>query len=396
MDPIKGFRDFEAEEAEKRQFIKGIIATAFQRYGFELAETPMIEYEEFVKGNSNQNPNEQDEAISDTFKLKDKGERNLALRYEFTFQLNRLARNKKLPYKRFQIGEVFRDEPASTVRFRQFTQCDADIIGSTIKDEAEVLAMAVDILKKLGIKFKIYFNNRKLLNELLDQEGIKEKDKPKVIREIDKLDKLPEKVVRVSLAKFKAEKFINVLNSKESSFKPFQSYKEIEELEKYCKMYGIEKNIEFKPSLARGLSYYNGTIFEIKAIEKEFNETIVAGGSYMINNMQSTGISFGLERLSIISALFPKFDKIAIISIDEDKKAVELTKILRDSGKRVTLFYGKPSKALEYANSKSFTSAIFIGKDEAKLKKVKVRDLKSGKEKLISEKDLMKELDAKK
>ena len=396
MDPIKGFRDFEAEEAEKRQFIKGIIATAFQRYGFELAETPMIEYEEFVKGNSNQNPNEQDEAISDTFKLKDKGERNLALRYEFTFQLNRLARNKKLPYKRFQIGEVFRDEPASTVRFRQFTQCDADIIGSTIKDEAEVLAMAVDILKKLGIKFKIYFNNRKLLNELLDQEGIKEKDKPKVIREIDKLDKLPEKVVRVSLAKFKAEKFINVLNSKESSFKPFQSYKEIEELEKYCKMYGIEKNIEFKPSLARGLSYYNGTIFEIKAIEKEFNETIVAGGSYMINNMQSTGISFGLERLSIISALFPKFDKIAIISIDEDKKAIELTKNLRESGKRVTLFYGKPSKALEYANSKSFTSAIFIGKDEAKLKKVKVRDLKSGKEKLISEKDLMKELDAKK
>src|SRR3989344_2486449 len=142
MDPIKGFRDFEAEEAEKRQFIKGIIATAFQRYGFELAETPMIEYEEFVKGNSNQNPNEQDEAISDTFKLKDKGERNLALRYEFTFQLNRLARNKKLPYKRFQIGEVFRDEPASTVRFRQFTQCDADIIGSTIKDEAEILAMS--------------------------------------------------------------------------------------------------------------------------------------------------------------------------------------------------------------------------------------------------------------
>src|SRR3989344_2158442 len=282
MDPIKGFRDFETEEAEKRQFIKGIIATAFQKYGFELAETPIIEYEEFVKGNSDSR--EQDEAISDTFKLKDKGERNLALRYEFTFQLKRLARNKKLPYKRFQIGEVFRDEPASTVRFRQFTQCDADIIGSTIKDEAEVLAMAVDILKKLGIKFKIYFNNRKLLNELLDQEGIKEKDNPKVIREIDKLDKLPEKVVRVSLAKFKAEKFINVLNSKESSFKPFQSYKEIEELEKYCKMYGIEKNIEFKPSLARGLSYYNGTIFEIKGIEKEFNETIVAGGSYMINN----------------------------------------------------------------------------------------------------------------
>ena len=125
---IKGFRDFTGEEAEKRAEIKKILINIFERYGFEPAETPIIEYQEFVKGS-----NQQDEVISDIFRLRDKGKRNLALRYEFTFQLKRLIKNKKLPYKRYQIGEVFRDEPVSANRFRQFIQCDVDIVGSEIK-----------------------------------------------------------------------------------------------------------------------------------------------------------------------------------------------------------------------------------------------------------------------
>ena len=130
---VKGFKDYIGEEAKKRKKIIEVITETFEKYGFEPAETPIIEYENFVKGQ-----NEQDEAVSDIYKLKDKGKRKLALRYEFTFQLKRLAKNKKIPYKRYQIGEVFRDEPASGVktRFRQFTQGDADIVGSKIKDEA--------------------------------------------------------------------------------------------------------------------------------------------------------------------------------------------------------------------------------------------------------------------
>src|SRR3989344_7658209 len=131
-DLVKGFNDYAGEEALKRAEIKKILVDTFEKYGFEPAETPLVEYEDFVKGE-----NKQDEAVSDIFKLKDKGERNLALRYEFTFQLKRLMQNKKLPYRRYQIGEVFRDEPVSSSRFRQFTQCDIDIIGSTVKDEAE-------------------------------------------------------------------------------------------------------------------------------------------------------------------------------------------------------------------------------------------------------------------
>jgi len=146
METVKGFKDFLGEDAIKRQKIREILVKSFNLYGFEPAETPIVEYEEFVRGD-----NPSDEAVSDTFKLKDRGNRKLALRYEFTFQLKRLAKNQKLPFKRYQMGNVFRDEPISGNRFRQFMQCDVDIIGSSIKDEAEVLTLTFNVLKELGI-----------------------------------------------------------------------------------------------------------------------------------------------------------------------------------------------------------------------------------------------------
>ena len=153
IETVKGFKDFTGEEAKKREKIREILVKTFSLYGFEPAETPVIEREEFVRGN-----NADDEAVSDIFKLQDKGKRNLALRYEFTFQLKRLAQNKKLPYKRFSVGYVFRDEPVTGNRFRQFTQCDIDTVGSSIKDEAEILEVTSQTLKKLGIEFTINFN----------------------------------------------------------------------------------------------------------------------------------------------------------------------------------------------------------------------------------------------
>ena len=113
METVKGFKDVLGGEALKREKIREILTNNFRLYGFEYAETPTIEYEEFVKKG-----NENDEVISDIFRLKDKGNRNLALRYELTFPLKRIAKNKKLPYKRYQIGSVFRDEPISSNRFR--------------------------------------------------------------------------------------------------------------------------------------------------------------------------------------------------------------------------------------------------------------------------------------
>lgn len=186
-ETVKGFRDFLGEDAEKREEIRKVLVDTFRKYGFEPAETPVVEYEEFVRGN-----NTNDEAVSDIFRLMDKGNRKLALRYEFTFQLKRLMKNKKLPYKRYQIGYVFRDEPVSGNRFRQITQCDVDTVGSTIKDEAEVLTIVKEVLTKLGIEFIIYVNNRKLLNEIMQKENIEKSDWEKIIKEIDKIDKLSE------------------------------------------------------------------------------------------------------------------------------------------------------------------------------------------------------------
>ena len=366
---VKGFRDFIGEEAEKRQKIKGILAETFKKYGFELAETPVIETEKFVKGE-----NANDEAVSDVYKLKDKGERELALRYEFTFQLKRIAKNQKLPYKRFQIGEVFRDEPTSSARFRQFTQCDVDIVGSTIKDEAEILAVAEESLEKLGIRGMIYVGNRKLINEILEEQGIK--NKQQVLREIDKLDKLSEKEVRQNLKKLNAEKLINIFKQPETFFKKYKTYKEISELKKFCKYYNLR--INFLPSLVRGLSYYNGNVFEIKS--KDMKETICAGGSYLINQIQATGISFGVDRLMLIADIERDKNKTLILSIGEDEKAIELANKLRQNGESITMFFGKPSRALEYANSYGIGKVIFIGKEEIKKGKYKIKDMESGKE----------------
>tara|TARA_Y100000034_G_scaffold13640_1_gene14250 strand:- start:2141 stop:3283 length:1143 start_codon:yes stop_codon:yes gene_type:complete len=374
-ESVKGFKDYTGEQAEKRAEIKKIIQKQFELSGFEPAETPIIEYEEFVKSD-----NSNDEAVSEIFKLQDRGKRKLALRYEFTFQLKRLAKNQKLPYKRYQLGPVFRDEPISSNRFRQFIQCDIDTIGSTIKDEAEILSIVSNILSQLKIKFTININNRKLLNEILEEQKVKEKDKEAVIREIDKLDKLPESNVKENLKKYKAEKILLIFKKQESYFKKYKSYQEIQELKKYCSLYKIK--INFQPSLARGLSYYNGSIFEIKS---NIKESIAAGGSYMINNLQSTGISFGLERLSTLAKVEQEKEKYLIISINQDKKAIELADKLRKNNKSVIIMYNKVSKALEYANSKKIHYVIFIGKEEVKKKKVKLRNMATGKEKLISE-----------
>jgi histidyl-tRNA synthetase len=369
---VKGFKDSIGEIAEKRAEIKQVLIGMFKRYGFSPVETPIIEYEEFVKGD-----NPQDEAVSDIFKLQDKGKRKLSLRYEFTFQLKRLMKNQKLPFRRYQIGSVFRDEPVSTNRFRQFTQCDADIIGSTIKDEAELFSLAKNVLKNLGIDFVIYVNNRKLLNEIFEKEGIK--NKVGVMREIDKLDKISEKDILKNLKKLKAEKVLSILKKPESYFKKYSSYSEIEELRKYCKYYKVD--FKFVPSLVRGLSYYNAAVFEIKT--KKMKESITAGGSFMFNDVQSTGISFGLDRLAVLAKVKYEKDKILIVSLNKDKKAVELAQKLRNKGENVNVFYGKPSKALAYANSYGIKKVIFVGAREIKRKIFKIKFMQTGKEKVL-------------
>ncbi|MBM3234466.1 histidine--tRNA ligase family protein [Candidatus Pacearchaeota archaeon] len=383
-EPVKGFSDFTGQEAEKRAKIRRIIEDNFKLYGFEPAETPIVEFEDFAKGE-----NEFDEAVSDIFKLKDKGERKLALRYELTFPLKRISQNKKLPYKRYQIGEVFRDEPTSSSRFRQFTQCDIDAISSSVKEEAEVLACISKILKELKIEAEIQVNSRKLLNSVIKSLEIDNSEY--VLRELDKVEKQGEDLIKLEMAKFiskdKIVKLFQILRKPLSSFKKFEGYKELKQLIEICENYNFKPI--FKPSLARGLSYYNGSIYEARISKGK--ESIAGGGSYLINGIQSTGISFGLERLSQLAKIKEEGKKVLIISINQDKKACELAEKLRKN-KIIVSISDKISRGLEYANSYNYSQVIFIGSDEVKKKKFKLRDMKTGKEEFLSEKEMIEKL----
>jgi histidyl-tRNA synthetase len=418
-DTVKGFQDFTGEEALKRTEIKQLIGDTFLSYGFEPAETPIVEYEEFVKGE-----NENDEAVSDIFKLRDKGGRELALRYEFTFQLKRIAKNKKLPYKRYSIGPVFRDEPVSSNRFRQFTQCDADVVGSDVKSEAEVLATINSIGEKLGIKSEIFIGSRKIIEGVARTIfGLEDKKQIEgLIAYLDELDKkTPAEVIKKITGDEKKSKFLkkmqltqikkifapllNTLRDEKldelksyylgvlknrgkekeydnSLFK--QGYDELNELIKYVgKNYGIK--LRFRGYLARGLSYYNGIVFEIKTKDKK--ESIAAGGSYMVNSIQSTGISFGLERISMLAKIKTKENKILIVSINRDGESIKLADKLRKNGRQVVLMYDKISKALEYANSKNIGEVIIAGEREKP--KFVLKDMDSGKEKKVGLKEII-------
>jgi histidyl-tRNA synthetase len=372
METVKGFKDYTGKEAEKFSLIREVIRQTFEKYNFQEIQTPIIEYEKFVKGD-----NQNDEAVSDIFKLQDKGKRKLALRYEFTFQLKRVAQNQKLPYKRFQIGPVFRDEPVNSNRFRQFIQCDIDTIGSTIADQAEILSATKEILNALKINSTIYVNNRELLNQILEENQIKEKEE--VIREIDKLDKLSIKEVKENLKKYKAENIVDTFKKPEEYFKKYPAYKDIEELKKFCKLYGIE--IAFQPSLARGLGYYTGNVWEIKS---DIKETICGGGTYKIGENTATGISLSLDRLMLVSNIIFETEKILIVSLGQDQKAIALAKQLRKQNKNASVFLGKPSKALQYANAYNIKKVLFIGKKEVEQKKYKIKNMQTGKETILT------------
>jgi len=391
IELVRGFRDVLPLESLRRQKVKEVIEKNFKLFGFMPIETPTLEYEKFAKGD-----NEKDAAVSDMFKLKDRGGRELALRYEFTFQLQRVFRenpNIKLPFRRYQIGNVFRDEPIEKDRYREFVQCDYDIMGDlSMNADAECLGLADKICKELGIKYKLKINNRKLLNSILSK--VEMFDKTNILRELDKIDKLGEDEVKKNLTQF-ADKMQIIqlfkLLEKDLSFfvkEKFEGALELKELFDLLKTYKIKA--EFSPFLSRGFSYYTGTIFE--GYNKEIKGSIFGGGrydnsvgKYINKKIPAVGNSFG--RILDYPIKEFEFVKYLLISINQDKKTIELMNKLREKG--ISCFMmNKISKALEYANNYQIPNVIFIGEKEIKKGKYKLRDMKTGKEKLVSERNI--------
>ncbi|MBI2452102.1 histidine--tRNA ligase [Candidatus Pacearchaeota archaeon] len=402
-ETVKGFRDFLPPESLKRDAVKKIVEKWFRLYGFMPVDTAMVEFDELMKPDNLPNE-EEDEAISDRFRLQDKGGRKLGLRYEFTFQLARIFRenpNIKLPFKRYQIGEVFRDEPVSARRFRQFTQCDADIIGDqTINADAECLALFSDILKELKVNFEIQINNRKLLNSII--ESVEIRQIKNVMKEVDKIDKIGVDEVKNNLKKYAdTNQIITLLKLLEKDIKffkenAFSGIDELEELIEDCKLYGI--SLKFNPLLTRGFGYYTGNIFEI--VEKGKKDSIAGGGrydrtvgKYAGKEIPAVGISFGLERLTeSANVKIENLPQALLISINQDVISADLAKKLRKAGVSCSIEFGKPSKGLDYANSLKIPFVVFIGEEEVGNKKFKLRNMETGKEELLSEKQLIRVL----
>jgi histidyl-tRNA synthetase len=214
----------------------------------------------------------------------------------------------------------------------------------------------------------------------MEFEGVKSKNFEQVLREVDKYDKSSEKEIRKNLSKYGAEKLLDDIKQGALFFKQFDSYKRVIQLIDYCRAYGVKA--EFSPTVVRGLSYYNGSVFEVKA--QGIKETIVAGGSYNFSNVQCTGISFGLERLSEIAKIKKEKEKTLIISLEQDRKAINISRKLREKGEISNIYYGKPSKALEYANSYGYEKVIFIGDKEVEKGKYKLKDMNTGKERFVA------------
>jgi histidyl-tRNA synthetase len=407
IDTVKGFRDYLPPESQKRTEIIATAKKIFELYGFLPIETPIIEYDELMRPDSLPNEGE-DDAVAERFKLQDRGGRNLGLRYEFTFQLSRILKqnpNLKMPFKRYQIGPVFRDEPIRQGRVRQFTQCDIDIIGdSSINADAECISCISDVLQALNIKdFQIQLNNRKLLNAII--ESVQIKNSKQVLRELDKMQKIGEDTVKLNLRKYTTPNqiitLLKILDKPLSFFieNAFDGSEELQELINLCQLYGLKP--VFNPYMVRGFAYYTGPIFEFL---KEGKTSIVGGGRYdnsvgkfLNREIPAVGISFSIEALSSLCPELSELktepqSQVLIISIEEDKESIKLAKSLRKKNISTILTFGQISKQLEYANSQKIPYVIFLGEDEVNNKKFKLKDMTSGEEKLLTEKQLISKL----
>ncbi|MEK6893030.1 MAG: HisS family protein, partial [Nanoarchaeota archaeon] len=319
----------------------------------------------------------------------------------FEVMVNFLKQNPniKLPFRRYQIGQVFRDEPTGAERFRQFTQCDADIIGdSSVQADAECLALFSSILKELKIAAEIQVNNRKLLNAII--ESVEIKNQKEVMKELDKKEKIGEDMVKLNLKKYAdSNQIMTLFKLFEKDLKffidnAFDGAKELQELQLRCRKYGL--NIKFNPYMIRGLSYYTGNIFEIIQPGKgslagggRYDKSV---GKYSGKEIPAVGISFGFERVVQLANIEIETTKTIIISLKQDNETIKLTKKLRESGISCLPSFEKVGKALEFANALQIKYAIFIGEDEIKKGKYKLRDMCLGTEKFLTEKQILAEL----
>lgn len=397
---LKGFRDFLPEQAKKRQYVINTLRKVFESFGFDPLETPALEYEDILLGKYGE---EGDKLM---YRFTDNGERKVALRYDQTVPFSRVVaqygNTLPMPFKRYQMQNVWRAENTQKGRFREFLQCDADIVGtSSPLADAEVLATAAKSVEALGFpKFTILINDRATF------EGLP----IAAIIAVDKLKKIgPEGVVNELLGKGLAktsQEAYEILKSIEEK-KPTDR---LQQIFSYLESFGVKpEQYTFSPTLARGLDYYTGLIFEIE-LEGYTVGSVCGGGRYdkLIGmfgdkDIPAVGFAFGFDRLMEALSeknLFPKDLQttnvlVTIFSNELLSSSVEITAKLREKGINTELYLdesAKMEKQLKYADHKGIPYVVIIGPEEAEKNMVKVKNMTTREQQTVTVEEIITEL----
>jgi histidyl-tRNA synthetase len=425
-----GFVDRQEKELLVRDFIISNIKEVMIKYGFQYLETPSFEYSESI-GKFLPDKDRPDEGV---FSFQDES-KWLSLRYDLTAPLARYVAKNYLeipkPFKRYQLGTVWRNEKPGPGRFREFLQFDADFVGTkSLQADAELCVMISEILEKCGLSKEEYIvkiSSRKITEELFKKINIENNDqKLTALRALDKIDRLGWEGVKQLLGEGRKDKsgdftkganlsLSNVATIENELKKKSPETEDLLEILELFKDYNFN-NFEFDSTIIRGLEYYTGPIFEVNLkFDVKNNKgqviqfgSIGGGGRYdnLVNNFgnyeaPATGISIGLDRL--VYALMQKKEfkikqsKPVIICIfDKDamKEYIKLQTTLRDAGISTEIYPGesKLKKQMEYANKIKAPAVILYGEDEIKSGKPTLRDLSSGNEKSIEIKELVNEI----
>ncbi len=391
---LKGFRDFLPAQAKKRQYVIDALRKVFESYGFEPLETPVLEYEEVLAGKYG------DEGDKLMYRFTDNGDRKVAMRYDQTVPLARVVAQYQndlpMPFKRYQIQNVWRAENTQKGRYREFLQCDIDTVGTdSAASDAEIIVSAAKSFEALGFKnYKILLNSRSVFGDL----------PTKAIIIIDKLKKVgPEKVKEELKEKgYDPEVLSNVQNTS----LPDSLQKTIDAAQKM----GVDRDkMIFEPTLARGLDYYTGTIIEIESPEYPYGSLAGGGrydnliGMFTTNKIPAVGISFGFDR--IIEAmeelkLFPSdlvTTKVLVTVFSEDlvEKSTEISSLLRSKDINTEIYLdsnAKMEKQLKYADQKNIPYVVIMGPEEVEKKVITLKNMKTREQKQLTLDQLPNEL----
>ena len=425
-----GFVDRQEKELLVRDFIISNIKEVMIKYGFQYLETPSFEYSDSI-GKFLPDKDRPDEGV---FSFKDEN-KWLSLRYDLTAPLARYVAKNYLeipkPFKRYQLGTVWRNEKPGPGRFREFLQFDADFVGTkSLQADAELCVMISEILEKCGLDKSDYIvkiSSRKITEELFNKINIKDdKQKFAVLRALDKIERLGWDGVKDLLGEGRKDKsgdFTKGANLKLKDIETIEKAlkKKLPETEDLLEIFKIFKdynfnNFEFDPSIIRGLEYYTGVTFEVNLKFDVTNNkgkviqfgSIGGGGRYdnLVNNFgnfdaPATGISIGLDRL--VYALIQKKEfkvkqskPVVICFFDKNslKEYINIQTVLRKTGISAEIYPGenKLKKQMEYANKIKSPAVILYGEDEIKSGKPTLRNLSTGEEESIEIKELVNEI----